>query len=382
MEDSCSVGEFYKIKDIDELTRQIIDLHFDPKSGSSFWLKQVENPNSKLDFNPRDEIETYDDLKEHFPIYTQNDFRGVPTHEFVPKSILKRYKKYVPFRTGGTTGDPIRVPYLEETIGTINEYWKKFLDLHNFPTEEKVLYIGPSDAQAIGYFAVNGLSKILNSPVFPVHVDASWIKEKLKEGNMNEFQEYMKYIMKNALNVFEREKPSILFSTAKIIEMLPQYIQIETLSEQINGVIHGGIEMSEDVYRLFKEELFNEKPILGCYGNTLFGAAFQAPPTNKNDFSMDYYPTYPLVSFEVIDPQTGEFVEDGERGQVVFTRMTPECFIPKKIERDIATKVSARHHEDLQNIYSGVRLAKVVGVRNVENLKESSSDGKPTLGVY
>jgi len=225
---------------------------------------------------------------------------------------------------------------------------------------------------------------VLNSSVYPIHLDPAWVKEKMKEGNMEEFKKYMQYIFSDALKVFHKERPAVLFTTPKIIEIMIEHpgLKVEDLQSQLKGIMFGGMEMKKDTYRLLDEEIFPDIPIMGLYGNTLFGASFQAPPNSNYD--IDYFPQSPQVSFEVINPESKkypEILDYGERGQVMFHRLMPDVLLFNKVERDLATKISGKEHKDvLEGIYKDVR--EVVGVRNVENIKAQTPDGKPTLGVY
>ena len=77
----------------------------------------------------------------------------------------------------------------------------------------------------------------------------------------------------------------------------------------------------------------------------------------KPNYNIDYFPQHPQMSFEVIDAQTKEPVGYNERGQVMFHRLMPDVLLFNKSERDIATKISAKEHEDvLQDIYKGYSI--------------------------
>ena len=82
---------------LDEHVRDIVEWHFSPETGCSFWLEFAEN----LDFDPKKEIGGYADLKclGHF----QDEWlRGGPVRRWVPKAyanepiyVLKRVVQQV-----------------------------------------------------------------------------------------------------------------------------------------------------------------------------------------------------------------------------------------------------------------------------------------------
>ncbi len=66
---------------LDAHVREMVQWHFNPETGCPFWLKFARN----LDFDPRKEIGSYDDLKilGHF----QDDWlRGGPVRRWVQKA--------------------------------------------------------------------------------------------------------------------------------------------------------------------------------------------------------------------------------------------------------------------------------------------------------
>ena len=74
-----------RIKDarcqLDAHVREIVEWHFSPETGCPFWLEFAE----KLEFDPRQEIGGYDDLKilGHFE---DEWLRGGPVRRWVPKA--------------------------------------------------------------------------------------------------------------------------------------------------------------------------------------------------------------------------------------------------------------------------------------------------------
>ena len=79
--------------------REVVDWHFDPASGCPFWLEYAE----KLGWDPRKEIQTYDDLERLGP-FQDEWLRGGPVRRWVPKGFANR--PVYTFETGGSTGVP------------------------------------------------------------------------------------------------------------------------------------------------------------------------------------------------------------------------------------------------------------------------------------
>src|SRR5882672_5465899 len=84
---------------LDTHVREIVRWHFNPETGCPFWLDFA----SKLDWDPRREINSFDDLKK-FPPFEDEWLRGGPVRRWVPRALANK-PVYV-FETGGTTGIP------------------------------------------------------------------------------------------------------------------------------------------------------------------------------------------------------------------------------------------------------------------------------------
>jgi len=84
---------------LDAWVREVVDWHFDPATGCTFWLEYA----TKLGWDPRREIHGFDDLK-RFPEFQDEWLRGGPVQRWVPRGLAG--KPVFVFETGGTTGTP------------------------------------------------------------------------------------------------------------------------------------------------------------------------------------------------------------------------------------------------------------------------------------
>ena len=84
---------------LDAWVREIVAWHFDPATGTPFWLDRAKS----LGFDPRREIQNYDDL-DRFGFFEDEWLRGGPVRRWVPKAYSDR--PVYTFETGGSTGVP------------------------------------------------------------------------------------------------------------------------------------------------------------------------------------------------------------------------------------------------------------------------------------
>src|SRR6059058_2962614 len=78
-------------------TREIVQWHFSPETGCSFWLDWAK----KAGWNPRDEVKCFADLVAKFPHFQDEWLRDLQPEVWVPKKYQGR--PYNIFETGGTT---------------------------------------------------------------------------------------------------------------------------------------------------------------------------------------------------------------------------------------------------------------------------------------
>ena len=84
---------------LDAHVREIVAWHFNPDTGTPFWLDRVKT----LGFDPRKEVQSFADLKK-FGLFEDEWLRGGPVRRWVPRACQD--KPIFVFETGGTTGIP------------------------------------------------------------------------------------------------------------------------------------------------------------------------------------------------------------------------------------------------------------------------------------
>lgn len=67
---------------LDAHVREIVEWHFNPATGCPFWLDFA----AKLDWEPRREINSFEDLRK-FPPFQDEWLRGGPVRRWLPKGL-------------------------------------------------------------------------------------------------------------------------------------------------------------------------------------------------------------------------------------------------------------------------------------------------------
>jgi len=327
---------------LDAHTREIVAWHFDPKTGCPFWLDYAK----KLDWDPRTEIKSYDDLDKFEP-FQDEWLRGGPVRRWVPKAYAD--SPISVFETGGSTG----VPKSRISIDDFRIDYEMFSDTLSdeaFPKGSDWLMLGPSGPRRLR-LAVEHLCQHRGGICFHVDMDPRWVLKLIKSGQMNQMAAYRDHVINQGLTLLKaHDGIRCLFTTPKLLEALCERISLKRMG--VKGVFCGGTQLTAQFHRFAREELLEGAvEFVPTYGNTLMGLACHKPYVPEDNYSVIYHPPSPRAMIEVVDPEPQDvdpephasacansrghrIVEYGELGRVRLTTLTKEFFVPRFLERD------------------------------------------------
>jgi phenylacetate-coenzyme A ligase PaaK-like adenylate-forming protein len=314
---------------LDAWTREVVQWHFDPATGTPFWLEFARG----LNFDPRREIQSYADLGKLGP-FEDEWLRGGPVRRWVPRGYADR-PVYV-FETGGSTG----VPKSRINIEDFRIDYSLFSDTlpdEYFPKGSDWLMLGPSGPRRLR-LSVEHLAQHRGGISFCVDLDPRWVIKLIKWGQIDMVEKYKQHVIDQGLTLLRaHENIQCLFTTPKLLEALCEKVSLRRMG--IKGVFCGGTEMTPQFHRFAVEELLDGVYFAPTYGNTLMGLATHKPPTPEDNYAIIYYPPSPRAMIEVVDPDNPDrVVEYGETGRVRLTTLTKEFFMPRFLERDEAER--------------------------------------------
>lgn len=344
---------------LDAHVREIVHWHFDPATGCDFWLDHA----ARLDFDPRAEINGYDDLRRlgHFE---DEWLRGGPVRRWVPRAYAD--EPVCVFETGGSTGVPkSRINIHDFKLDY--EHFSESLPEVGFPHGGDWLMVGPTGPRRLR-LAVEHLAQIRGGICFFVDLDPRWVNVLIRQQKLQELEAYKSHVVDQALKILRaHDTIRCLFTTPRLLEALSAEISLPRAG--ITGIFCGGTEMDAQFHRFAREELVPGVEFIPTYGNTLMGLAHCKPFDPGDDYAVVYYPPQPRAVIELVDPaDTDRRVDYGETGRVMLTTLTKEFFMPRFLERDEAERA-----EPIEGYpWDGVR-----DLRLLSELRESV-----TVGVY
>lgn len=322
---------------LDAHVREIVEWHFNPETGSPFWVDAAQgtNPVLKLNFDPRKEVKRFEDLSK-FGLFEDDWLRGGPVRRWQPRALWQK-PTYV-FETGGTTGIP-KSRVVVDDFRIDYEMFSATLPDKYFPKGSNWLMLGPSGPRRLR-LAVEHLCQYRGGICFCVDLDPRWVVKLIKKGWMEHLKAYQEHVIDQALTVLSAGHDiKCLFTTPKLLDALAGRLEKEGSSVAqtgITGIFCGGTEMTSQWIRFAIEELLGPNVYIApTYGNTLMGLAASDMPTAADQYKIAYYAPQPRAVVQVVDfDDPNKAVGYGQDGRVMLTTLTKELFIPRFLERD------------------------------------------------
>jgi phenylacetate-coenzyme A ligase PaaK-like adenylate-forming protein len=316
---------------LDAHVRSTVEWHFNPETGSPFWLDFA----SRLNWDPRTEIRTFEDLR-RFPPFQDEWLRGGPVRRWVPRGLAGK-PAYV-FETGGTTGIPKSRVAIED-FRIDYEMFSDTLPEKYFPRGANWLMLGPSGPRRLR-LAVEHLCQYRGGICFCVDLDPRWVIKLIKNGRPEDLDRYKAHVIDQAVTILHAgHEIQCMFTTPKLLEALAEELESRGTSIReagITGIFAGGTEFTPQFTRFAMEELLGEGVYMTpTYGNTLMGLACSKPVTPEDGYKIAYYAPQPRAVIEVVSfDDRDKAVDYGKTGRVRLTTLTKETFIPGFLERD------------------------------------------------
>lgn len=322
-----------QVPDPDELVQAAMRWHFGPETGSAWWLARAKT----LDFDPVRDVRTLDDLR-MFPNLV-NELRDVRVEDLIPKGYDPRTDLFGVFESGGTTGAPKSVTCTFDWLQRWLAFDSRNMDEWGCPRGLNWLVAVPSGPHMAAARPREQL-RIRGGILFTIDMDPRWVKKCLAAGRVEEAGSYVDHLLEQVEHVLKAQDVGIMTMSPPLLERLARKDRlVELVNEKVQMIVWQGAHMDPDTRRLLRTEVFPAVRIRGFYGSTMvLGGAFERVGL-ADDEPCTFDPFAPYISFSVVDPETGETVPYGERGQVVMNHISKGQLLPNNLERDTAVRM-------------------------------------------
>ena len=315
----------------DAYLRAAIAWHFGEDTGCTFWLRAARS----LNFNPLTDVNTFADLR-LFPNLL-NELRSVPIAELIPRGYGSPPPVPQIFESGGTTGAPKRTVQLPDWIEQVVRWQTEDFDTGGFLHGRDFVCMMPSGPHGVGYFS-RLVSQRLGSVFHAIDLDPRWVKKITARNATCEVSGYVDHLIEQAVHILQTQDVANLHTTPPLLEAIARNDHVANLvNEKIRFTLLSGAHVDLDTLDLLRE-IFPNTAITMVFGSTMIlSQAVTRQDGDGEPFVFD--PRTPYVVFSVVDPDTGEEVPYGQRGQVVMNHISKGMFLPNNLERDSAIRM-------------------------------------------
>jgi len=310
--------------------RSAIAWHFGEQTGSPFWLRAAKT----LNFNPLTDIETFDDLR-LFPNLLST-LRDAPVDDLIPRGYRTPAPVPLVFESGGTTGAPKRTAQLPDWVEQVIRWQVQDFAAGGFVRGDGLVCLMPSGPHGVGYFS-REVSARMGSTFFGIDLDPRWVKKLTARGANDEVSMYVDHVLEQAGYILQTQRVANLHTTPPLFEAIARNDRlVDLVNDKIRYALLSGAHVDVDTLDLLRE-IFPRTGITMAFGSTMILSQAITHATAEGDFV--FHPRTPYVVFWVVDPDTGDPVPYGERGQVVMNHISKGMFIPNNLERDSAVRM-------------------------------------------
>ncbi|GIH05143.1 phenazine antibiotic biosynthesis protein [Rhizocola hellebori] len=334
----------------DDRVSELVRWHFDPRTGSPFWLQRA----ASLPFDPLTEIRTTSDLL-MFPDVS-DDLRTVPVQDLIPQGV--QHNDFCVYESGGTSGPPKRIVNGAFRIRMLSWAMLRLME-QGVAIPAHWLHLGPSGPHVFGYDCAS-YARLGNGTFYTVDFDPRWVKKLIAAGQSDVVERYITHLLDQLLEILTSQPIRVMSTTPPLIEAICARPELHALvQKKVATIVWAGTSFSPESLRQVKEYYFPDTNIIGIYGNTLMGVAPQRPAQPEDPSPCVFEPFPEAIRVELIN-EDGSTVGYGERGRVRVHLVTEEMFLPNVVERDTAVRVAPTHAGAVDGL-AEVRTFKTLG---------------------
>jgi phenylacetate-coenzyme A ligase PaaK-like adenylate-forming protein len=318
-------------EDPEAYLRAAIAWHFGTDTGSPFWIRIART----LEFDPLTDLRTFADLR-RFPNLV-DELRTVPVEDLIPRGYGSPMPIPRIFESGGTTGAPKRTAQLPDWVEQVTRWQVEDFSAGGFVPGRGLLCLMPSGPHGVGHFD-RVVAERLGSAFHPIDLDPRWVKKLAARNATSEIAAYVDHVLEQARYVLDTQDVVNLHATPPLVEAIARNDSlVDLVNSKIRYLLLSGAHVDMDTLDLLRQ-IFPDTAIAMAFGSTM--VLSQAATRIVGD-AIVFDPRSPYVFFWVIDPDTGDEVPYGERGQVVMNHISKGMFIPNNLERDTAIRIPA-----------------------------------------
>lgn len=344
-----------------EYLRAVLEWHFDPRTGSPFWLQRA----GSLGFDPITDIHTYEDLAQ-FPNIV-DELRTVAVEDLIPRGYGAYPTAPRVFESGGTTGAPKRVILMPDWIESAVDRMLRGPQFAGRPPGN-ILVATPSGPHKIGCM-YDYIAERQNTVKFSVDMDPRWVKKLVAQGRNDDVAAYVDHVLDQVEHILQTQSVALLVTTPPLLRAASQRPSLcRLINERIDLIFWGGAHMTVEERHDLEHVYFPGVRLLSRYGSLMILESAGQREGTGPDEDLIYDPRSPVITFRVIDPLNGQEVPYGERGQIVMNHISKVMFLPNNLERDTVIRVRGKENQIGDSVSSPMPVGDFNGEQVIEGI--------------
>ena len=158
---------------------------------------------------------------------------------------------------------------------------------------------------------------------------------------------YVDHVTEQARWILQAQNVANMHTTPPLLDAIARNdTDVDLINQKIRWLLLSGAHVDSDTLDVLRD-IFPETTITMAFGSTMILSQASTRVLVETDCpSLAFDPRTPYVVFWVVDPDTGETVPYGERGQVVMNHISKGMFIPNNVERDSAIRLARARGAD------------------------------------
>jgi hypothetical protein len=319
------------VHNVEAYLRSAIAWHFGAETGSAFWLRTAQT----LDFDPLTDVHSFADLR-RFPNLL-GALRTEPVENLIPRGYGSPAPVPQIFESGGTTGVPKRTVQLPDWVAQVVDWQTEDFAGGGFVPGSGFLCMMPSGPHGVGYFS-RLVSERLGSTFHAIDLDPRWVKKLVARNAGAEIAGYVGHLVEQAVHVLQTQHIANLHTTPPLLEAMARDDHVVNLvNEKVRFMLLSGAHVDADTLDLLGG-IFPNTTITMAFGSTMI-LSQAITKRIDGDGPFVFHPRSPYATFWVVDPDSGDEVPYGQRGQVIMNHVSKGMFLPNNLERDSAIRL-------------------------------------------
>ena len=145
----------------------------------------------------------------------------------------------------------------------------------------------------------------------------------------SEVTAYVDHLVEQAVHVLQTQHIANLHTTPPLIEAMARNDDVVSLvNEKVGFMLLSGAHVDVDTLDLLSG-IFPRTTITMAFGSTMILSQAITRRRDNND-PFVFHPRSPYATFWVVDPDSGDEVPYGQRGQVVMNHISKGMFLPEQ----------------------------------------------------